>query len=92
MPQFDPSTFSRPGQLFWLVVSFAVLYWLVVKVAVPRVGGVLDQRARVIQEDIDRATALKADADAAAAAYEKAMADGGAAPGRRSTCASCRRM
>ena len=73
MPQFDPSTF--PAQIFWLVVSFLALYWLVTKVAVPRVGEVLDQRARVIQEDLDRATHLKAETDAAAAAYDKAMAD-----------------
>ncbi len=73
MPQFDPSVFSP--QLFWLVVTFIALYWLVSKVAVPRVGEVLDQRARVIQEDLDRAVQLKAETDAAAAAYEKAMAD-----------------
>ena len=73
MPQFDPTLF--PPQLFWLVVSFIALYWLVSKVAVPRVGEVLEQRARVIQEDLDRATQLKAETDAAAAAYEKAMAD-----------------
>jgi F-type H+-transporting ATPase subunit b len=73
MPQFDPSSF--PAQIFWLVVSFIALYWLVTKVAVPRVGEVLEQRARVIQEDLDRATQLKAETDAAAAAYEKAMAD-----------------
>ena len=46
MPQFDPSVFSP--QLFWLVVTFIALYWLVSKVAVPRVGEVLDQRARVM--------------------------------------------
>lgn len=73
MPQFDPSVFAP--QLFWLVVTFIALYWLVAKVAVPRVGEVLEQRARVIQEDLDRATQLKAETDAAAAAYEKAMAD-----------------
>jgi F-type H+-transporting ATPase subunit b len=73
MPQFDPATFAP--QIFWLVVSFVFIYWVVAKLAVPRVGEVLDQRARVIQEDIDRAAGLKAETDAAAAAYEKAMAD-----------------
>ena len=63
MPQFDPSVFAP--QLFWLVVTFIALYWLVAKVAVPRVGEVLEQRARVIQEDLDRATQLKAETDAA---------------------------
>ena len=73
MPQFDFSTLVP--QVFWLVVSFAAIYWVIAKLAVPRVGEVLDQRARVIQEDIDRAAALKAETEAAAAAYDKAMAD-----------------
>ncbi len=72
MPQFDPSTFS--SQIFWLVVTFALLYWVVAKIAVPRIGEVLDQRARVIQDDLDRALALKGETDQAVAAYEKAMA------------------
>lgn len=72
MPQFDPASFS--SQLFWLAISFIVLYWIVAKIAVPRIGEVLDQRARVIQEDLDRALALKAETDQAIAAYEKSMA------------------
>ena len=71
MPQFDPSTFA--SQIFWLVVTFAALYWVVAKIAVPRVGQVLDQRARVIQDDLDRAMQLKGETDAALAAYETAM-------------------
>jgi len=73
MPQFDPSSFA--SQLFWLTVMFVVLYWIVSKIGIPRIGEVLEQRARVIQDDLDRATQLKADTDAAIAAYEKAMAD-----------------
>ena len=73
MPQFDPSSFA--SQVFWLVISFIALYWLISKVAVPRVGEAIDNRARVIQEDIDRATQLKAETDAAAASYERGMAD-----------------
>ena len=71
MPQFDPSTFA--SQIFWLVVTFAALYWVVAKLAVPRVGQVLEQRARVIQDDLDRAMQLKGETDAALAAYESAM-------------------
>jgi F-type H+-transporting ATPase subunit b len=73
MPQFDPSTFA--SQLFWLAVMFVALYWIISRVAVPRIGEVLEQRARVIQDDLDRATQLKAETDAAVAAYDKAMAD-----------------
>lgn len=73
MPQFDPSSFA--SQLFWLAVMFAALYWVVARLAVPRIGEVLEQRARVIQDDLDRAQALKAETDRALAAYDKAMAD-----------------
>ncbi len=71
MPQLDASTFV--SQVFWLVVMFAALYWVVAKIAVPRVGQVLEQRARVIQDDLDRAMQLKTETDAALAAYESAM-------------------
>jgi len=73
MPQFDPATFTP--QLFWLLVSFVALYWVVVKIAIPRIGDVLEQRARVIQDDLDRAQSLKTETDAAVATYEKAMAE-----------------
>jgi F-type H+-transporting ATPase subunit b len=73
MPQFDPSSFA--SQLFWLLVTFVALYWVISRLAVPRIGEVLEQRARVIQDDLDRAAQLKAEVDAAVAAYEKAMAD-----------------
>ncbi|MBL8644542.1 MAG: F0F1 ATP synthase subunit B' [Rhodospirillaceae bacterium] len=73
MPQFDPASF--PSQIFWLVVTFVALYVVISKFAIPRIGEILEQRARLIQDDLDRAGALKADTDAAIAAYEKAMAD-----------------
>ena len=73
MPQFDPSTF--PTQIFWLVVSFIGLYLVVSRLAIPRVGEVLAQRTRLVQDDIDRAASLKAETDRAIAAYETAMAE-----------------
>ena len=73
MPQFDPSSFA--SQLFWLLVMFVALYWIIARIAVPRIGEVLEQRARVIQDDLDRAQALKTEIDRAVAAYDKAMAD-----------------
>ena len=73
MPQFDPSSF--PSQLFWLIVSFVTLYWVVSRFAIPRIGDILEQRERVVQDDLDRAETLKADAEKALADYEAAMAD-----------------
>ena len=57
MPQFDPSTFS--SHLFWLVISFVALYWVVSKFAIPRIADILEQRERVVQDDLDRAERSK---------------------------------
>src|SRR3954471_23901059 len=73
MPQFEPSSF--PSQIFWLVVTFIALYLVVSRLAVPRIAEVLEQRRRLVQDDIDRAAALKAETDQALAAYEQAMAE-----------------
>lgn len=73
MPQFDP-TFFAP-QLFWLLVMFVVLYFLMSALAMPKIGAVLEERQRKIDDNLDKAAQLKAEADAAIAAYEKALAE-----------------
>jgi F-type H+-transporting ATPase subunit b len=73
MPQLDVATF--PSQLFWLVVSFAALYVILSALVMPRVGTVLDDRQRRIDDSLDRAAQLKGEAEAAVAAYEKALTE-----------------
>ena len=73
MPQFDPSTFA--SQVFWLAIFFATLYFLMAKLALPKIGAVLDERQRKIDDNLDKAAQLKAEAEAAVAAYEKALAE-----------------
>lgn len=73
MPQFDPSTFS--SQLFWLVICFVALYFVAWKFAIPRIADILEQRDRVVQDDLDRAESLKTEAEQALADYEAAMSD-----------------
>lgn len=72
MPQFDSTFF--PTQLLWLALTFVVLYVVMVRVALPRVADVLDARRRHIDDDLGAAEKLKSEAEAALAAYEKAMA------------------
>lgn len=72
-PPFNPSTFG--SQLFWLVIAFAVLYVLMAKVALPRVGAIIESRQKSIADDLAGAASLKAESDAAIAAYEKALAE-----------------
>lgn len=73
LPQLNIDTF--PSQIFWLLVALAVLYWLMAKVALPRIGSVLEERADAIADDLDRAEELKRKAVEAEAAYNQALAD-----------------
>ncbi len=73
MPQLDFSTF--PNQIFWLVVTLVVIYLILSRVALPRIGGILAERAGTITNDLAAAEDLKAMAVEAEKAYEKALAD-----------------
>lgn len=72
-PPFDPSTFAP--QLVWLALSFAALYLIMSRVALPRVASVLAERRERIQRDLAEAERLTAETDAALASYEKSLAD-----------------
>ena len=72
-PPFQRETFA--SQLVWLVIAFVVLYALVAKVALPRVGGIFAARRERMESDVGQARRLREQADAALAAYEKALAD-----------------
>lgn len=72
-PPFDPSTFAP--QLVWLALSFGALYLIMSRLALPRVASVLAERRERIQRDLAEAERLKAETDAALAAYEKSLAD-----------------
>ena len=74
MPQFDPTTFA--SQLFWLLVTFGLLFVIVSRVLLPRIAGLLEARQERIDDDLDRAASVKHEAEAILAAYEKTMADG----------------
>ena len=73
MPQLDVSTFAP--QLVWLAITFVVLYLLMAKLGLPRVSAILDARRKQQDDDLARASELKAEAEAALAAYQKTIAD-----------------
>ena len=77
MPQLDPDTFA--SQIFWLVVFFALLYWLVSRKILPAIEQILETRRRRIADDLDRAAALRAEAEEAYTRYESGLADAHAA-------------
>src|SRR3954447_1985574 len=70
-PPFDASTF--PSQLLWFALVFGGMYYYLSKRFLPAVGGVIDARRARIAKDIDEATALQTQADAAAADHEKQL-------------------
>jgi F-type H+-transporting ATPase subunit b len=70
-PPFDQSTYA--SQLLWLAITFGLFYVLMKKVIVPRVGGILEDRHGRIAQDLDEASRLKAEADAAIETYEKEL-------------------
>ena len=72
-PPFDASTF--PSQLLWLAITFGALYYVMAKIALPKVGAVIENRKARIAKDLNDAAAMQQQADAAAAAHEKTLAD-----------------
>jgi F-type H+-transporting ATPase subunit b len=73
LPQLDPNHFTP--QLFWLVLSFIALFFVMSRIALPRVGDVIDERRDRIKRDLDAAGRLKDETDKALSDYEKALAD-----------------
>ncbi len=72
-PPFQTENF--PSQLVWLTLTFVLLYVLMSKVALPRIGSILAERSQHIAADLAAAQRLKEQSDAANAAYEAALAD-----------------
>jgi F-type H+-transporting ATPase subunit b len=72
-PPFQSQTFA--SQLVWLVIAFVLLYALMAKWALPRVGRIIESRQKRIADDLADAERLKVQSDEAVAAYEKALAD-----------------
>ena len=73
MPQLDFSTYAP--QLVWLAISFAALYFLMARVALPRIATVIEERRDRIARDLDEAERSREESEAAVAAYEAALAE-----------------
>jgi F-type H+-transporting ATPase subunit b len=63
------------SQLLWLALTFVGLYLLMSRVALPRIGSIIEDRRQRIASDFAEAERLKAESDAASVAYEKSLAD-----------------
>lgn len=73
MPQLDTAYFGN--LIFWLLVTLAILYWVLSRVALPRIGGIISDRQGAITGDLMAAEELKQKAKDAEAAYDRALVE-----------------
>jgi F-type H+-transporting ATPase subunit b len=71
-PPFQSETYA--SQLVSLLIAFVALYLIVSRIALPRVGSLLDERQNAIEGDLATAQKLKDESDAALKAYEAELA------------------
>jgi F-type H+-transporting ATPase subunit b len=73
MPQLNPLDWAP--QLIWLAITFSILYLLMKRVALPKIGSVIEARASRISGDLEAADKLRRQTEEAIAAYEQALAE-----------------
>ena len=72
-PPFQAQHF--PSQLLWLALTFILLYVLMSRIALPRIGAIIADRSKRISDDLMAAQRFKEQSEAANAAYQKSLAD-----------------
>jgi F-type H+-transporting ATPase subunit b len=71
MPQFNPEWYV--SQIFWLIVTFVVLYLLMSRIALPRVAQILQERREKVSDDLAKAERLKSEAQEIYDSYESSL-------------------
>ncbi len=71
MPQLVFADFAP--QLVWLAITFTLLYFILARVALPRIATTLERRRDVIANDLDEAARLKRQGEDALKGYEAAL-------------------
>jgi len=71
MPQLDLSSF--PSQLFWLAITFALLYLIMAKAVLPQITSVLQGRQDRISSDLEKADHMKAEAERMEEEYNSSL-------------------
>jgi len=64
-----------PNQIFWLLVTLIAIYFVMSRIALPRIAAVLAERSGTITNDLAAAEELKNKAAEAEAAYDQALLD-----------------
>jgi F-type H+-transporting ATPase subunit b len=73
LPQLNVDDFAP--QLVWLALTFGTLYWVMSRIALPRIADVIEKRRGHIASDIDAAKRFKQESEVAEAAYKADLAD-----------------
>jgi len=73
MPQLDPAFMGN--LIFWFIVTILAIYFIMSRIAIPRISSTLEERASAISRDIEQAANLKQQAEDAEAQYNAALAN-----------------
>ena len=73
-PPFDQIATSGVSQIFWLILTFAVLYFTVANIFLPKIRKAVEDRDGAIKRDVAEAAALSAKADESVKQFEAQIA------------------
>lgn len=73
LPQLDTSTWV--GQIFWLIITFLILYFALAQFILPKLRDTIANRSDRIADDLDSASRMKQEAEEAEKAYEQSLRD-----------------
>ena len=73
MPQLDPTWFA--SQLFWLAITFAILYGILSRKVLPPLLEIIERRQQTKERDITEAQTFKSQAEQARHEYERALSE-----------------
>ena len=73
LPQFDFATWS--SQITWLIIVFGLLYFILARFILPKLGTTITERGDRIADDLDAASRMQREAENAQTAYERSVAD-----------------
>jgi F-type H+-transporting ATPase subunit b len=73
MPQLDPTFY--PSQIFWLIITCALMFALMSKVALPRVARMVQFRDDQVRRDLEKAYRLRREAEDMQIIYTRSLRD-----------------
>ncbi len=72
LPQLDFDTW--PSQILWLIVTITALYFILTRIALPKIEETITERAEAINRDLERAEEFNRKAEETVDAYETKLA------------------